>query len=116
MNTLPFFQRVMHRDFRSLLQKYPENLGNYMDDWWIAMSSDEQGTKLHQRIIHKFLDLMEEKSYFLKVSKIQFEKPQMEILGWQVGGDGIYIRGVQSCHLFYNYFLLNGFLLPNHNK
>src|ERR1700716_811405 len=35
-NAPPFFQRIMHRDFRPLLQKYPENLGNYMDDWWIA--------------------------------------------------------------------------------
>jgi hypothetical protein len=28
----------------------------------------------------------------------------------------LFNRGIQSCHLFYNYFLLNGFLLPNHNK
>src|SRR6266699_1382232 len=34
---------------------------------------------------------MEELSYFLKASKTQFEKPTMEILGWQVGGDGICI-------------------------
>src|SRR5712672_1199662 len=27
-----------------------------------------------------------------------------------------YIRGIQSCHLFHNYFLLNGFLLLNNNK
>src|SRR5712672_3114612 len=27
-----------------------------------------------------------------------------------------YNRGIQSCHLFYNYFLLNGFPLPNYNK
>src|SRR5712672_1236392 len=25
-------------------------------------------------------------------------------------------RGIQSCHLFHNYFLLNGFLLLNNNK
>ena len=35
-NAPPFFQRTMHRDFRALLQKYPDNLGNYMDNWWIA--------------------------------------------------------------------------------
>jgi hypothetical protein len=37
----------MHRDFRSLLQKYPENIGNYMDDWWIATADDKEGRKLH---------------------------------------------------------------------
>src|SRR6201990_193298 len=91
MNAPPFFQRTMHRDFRELLQRYPENLGNYMDDWWIATDSTPQGQELHKKIVHEFLDLMEEKSYFLKASKTQFEKPQMEILGWQVGGDGIRI-------------------------
>ena len=33
MNALPFFQRMIHRDFCELLQRYPENLGNYIDDW-----------------------------------------------------------------------------------
>ena len=91
MNVPPFFQRMMHRDFRELLQRYPENLGNYMDDWWIATESTPEGVALHQRIAHEFLDQMEKKSYFLKVSKTKFEEPQMEILGWQVGAGGIRI-------------------------
>ena len=41
--------------------------------------------------MHKFLDQMEKKSYFLKVSKTKFEEPQMEILGWQVGDGRICI-------------------------
>jgi hypothetical protein len=81
----------MHRDFRPLLQKYPENLGNYMDDWWIAMANDEEGKELHKRIVHKFLDKMEECSYFLKPKKCQFEKEEMEILGWLVGGGRVHI-------------------------
>ena len=81
----------MHQDFRELLQKYPENLGNYMDDWWIAMANTPEGTALHRKITHEFLDQMERKSYFLKVSKTKFEEPQMEILGWQVGAGGIHI-------------------------
>ena len=52
-----------------------------MDNWWVAMADMEEGHKLHQQIIHEFLNLMEEKSYFLKALKMQFEKPQMEILG-----------------------------------
>ena len=47
-NAPPFFQRTMHRDFRPLLQKYPENLGNYMDDWWIATANDEEGKETPQ--------------------------------------------------------------------
>ncbi len=35
---------------------------------------------------------MKELSYFLKASKTQFEKSTMEILGWQVRGDGICIN------------------------
>jgi Reverse transcriptase (RNA-dependent DNA polymerase) len=91
-NTPPFFQRTMHRDFCTLLQKYPENIGNYMDDWWIATASDEEGRRLHTQIIHEFLDLMEEKSYFLKPKKCQFEKDSMEILGWLVGGGKIQVN------------------------
>jgi RNase H-like domain found in reverse transcriptase len=82
---------MMHRDFCALLQKYPENVGNYMDDWWIATAGDEEGRRLHTQIIHEFLDLMEEKSYFLKPKKCQFEKDLMEILGWLVGGGRIQI-------------------------
>ena len=55
-----------------------------MDDWWIATANTEDGHMLYRQIIHKFLDLMKEKSYFLKALKTQFEKPQMEILGWLV--------------------------------
>ena len=49
MNALPFFQRMMHRDFRELLQRYPENLGNYMDDWWIATESTPEGVALQSK-------------------------------------------------------------------
>ena len=90
-NAPPFFQRMMHHDFRELLQRYPENLGNYMDDWWIATENTPEGTALHRKIMHEFLDQMERKSYFLKISKMKFEEPQMEILRWQVGAGGIRI-------------------------
>ena len=62
-----------------------------MDDWWIATENTSEGMALHQKITHEFLDQMEKKSYFLKISKTKFEEPQMEILGWQVGARGIRI-------------------------
>ena len=55
-NAPPFFQRMMHCDFRELLQRYPENLGNYMDDWWIATENTSEGVALHRKITHEFLD------------------------------------------------------------
>ena len=90
-NAPPFFQKLMYRDFGTLLQKYLENLGNYMDDWWVATPNDEEGQKLHRQICHEFLDRMKEKSYFLKLLKIKFEEPVIEILGWQVTEDGVRI-------------------------
>ena len=90
-NAPPFFQRMMHCDFRELLQRYLENLRNYIDNWWIATENTSEETALHWKITHEFLDQMEKKSYFLKVSKTKFEEPQMEILGWQVGARGICI-------------------------
>jgi hypothetical protein len=80
-----FFQRTMHRDFANLLQQYPQELGNYMDDWWIATTSDKEGRKWHEQIVHAFLDRMEECSYFLKPSKCVFEQDSINILGWIVG-------------------------------
>jgi hypothetical protein len=85
-NAPPFFQRTMHRDFAALLQRYPDELGNYMDDWWIATTDDEEGKKRHREITHAFLDRMEECSYFLKPSKCRFEQSSLDILGWIVGG------------------------------
>jgi hypothetical protein len=79
------FQRTMHRDFANLLQQYPQELGNYMDDWWIATTSDKEGRKRHEQIVHAFLDCMEECSYFLKPSKCVFEQNSINILGWIVG-------------------------------
>jgi hypothetical protein len=95
-NAPPFFQRIMHRDFSALLQKYPDELGNYMDDWWIATTEDEEGRKRHKEIVHAFLDRMEECSYFLKPSKCKFEQTSVDILGWIVGGGCVRIDPAKS--------------------
>jgi hypothetical protein len=62
-----------------------------MDDWWVATANDKEGRQLHKQIVHDFLDKMEECSYFLKPKKCQFEKDEMEILGWLVGGGRVCI-------------------------
>jgi len=83
-NVPPMFQRVIHQDLRPILQKYLQEVGNYLDDIWIVTKKDEKGRTQHKKIMHKLLDLLEAKSYFLKLSKSQFETEDMDLLGWQV--------------------------------
>ena len=81
-NAPPTFQRVIHQDPWPILQKYPQEVGNYLDDIWIVTKKDEKGRIQHKKIMHKLLDLLEAKSYFLKLSKSQFETEDMDLLRW----------------------------------
>jgi len=45
----------MQSDFAPFLEKYRENAGQYMDDWWIATADDTEGRALHTEAIHAFL-------------------------------------------------------------
>ena len=90
-NTPPMFQRVVYLDLRPLLQKYPRKLGNYLDDLWIITKKDTARQKLHEQITHEVLQLLEENSYFLKLSKSEFGVETMNLLGWQVGNGEIWI-------------------------
>jgi len=83
------FQRIMRRDLEPLLQKYPRNVDNYLDDIWIVTKGDQEGKQLHRQLTHKLLELLEAKSYFLKLSKCQFEQKEMDLLGWRVGNGEI---------------------------
>ena len=83
-NALSIFQRAMNWDLAPLKQKYPNNFSNYMDDVAIGTDNTEQGRRLHQQITHEFLEILEWHSYFLKVSKCEFEKEQIKFLGFLV--------------------------------
>jgi len=74
-NAPAFFQRTMRSDFAPFLEKYRENVGQYMDDWWIATADDAEGRALHTEAIHAFLSQCEEKSYYLKASKCEIMWP-----------------------------------------
>jgi hypothetical protein len=56
-----------------------------MNDIAIGTNDSPEGRKLHEQIIHDFLDILKQHSYFLKVLKCEFEKKRMEFLGFQVG-------------------------------
>jgi hypothetical protein len=81
----------MQRDLEPLLQKYPRNLDNYLDDIWIVTKKSQDQKRLHKQITHELLDLLKEKSYFLKKSKCQFEQEEMDLLGWKVGNGEVRI-------------------------
>jgi len=81
----------MQSDFAPFLEKYRENAGQYMDDWWIATADDVEGRALHTEAIHAFLSRCEEKSYYLKASKCEIMWSQITLLGWLVTGKGLCI-------------------------
>jgi hypothetical protein len=90
-NAPPHFQRVLRHDFAVVLQKYPNEIFNYMDDFVVATKKSPKGIARHRQICHELLDIMEEMSYFLKISKCEFEKPKMDMLGWLVEDGNIKI-------------------------
>ena len=74
----------MNQDLAPLKQKYPDNFSNYMDDVAIGTDNTEEGCKLHWEIVREFLELLADHSYFLKASKCEFEKDQIEFLSFSV--------------------------------
>jgi hypothetical protein len=90
-NAPSIFQRAMNRDLEPLKQKYPHNFANYMDDIAIGTEDLPDGRKLHEQIINEFLSILKKHSYFLKVSKCKFKKPDMKFLGFRVGQGTVWI-------------------------
>ena len=100
-NMPPTFQRVIHEDLKPLLQKYPRNFGNYLDDTWVVTWKNKEGICLHREINHALLDLLEKRSYFLKMGKTEFEKEEIDLLGWRVKNgrvriDPMKVEGLKS--------------------
>ena len=46
-NVPPTFQQIIHQDLQPILQKYPKNFGNYLDDTWIITRKTPEGRALH---------------------------------------------------------------------
>ena len=75
----------MNQDLEPLKQKYPYNFTNYMNNVVIGTEDLLDGCKLHEQIVNEFLAILKKHSYFLKVSKCKFKKPDMKSLGFKVG-------------------------------
>ena len=65
--------------------------GNYLDDVWIVTNDDQKGMELHRQITKELLRTLKRNSYFLKLSKSQFEVEEINLLGWLVGNGSIRI-------------------------
>ena len=78
-NVPPTFQRIIYQDLQPILQIYPKSFGNYLNDTWVIMQKDQEGRALHQQITHELFDLLEKKSYFLKLGKCQFKQESMDV-------------------------------------
>jgi len=88
-NAPPFFQRMMAQEFAPIISKYEPYLSNYLDGWIVATPGRDKGLVLHRRIMHEFLNLMENLFYFLKLGKCEFEHTMIEFLGWLITCKGI---------------------------
>jgi hypothetical protein len=55
-----------------------------MDDIGIGTNNTPERHALHKKIVHEFLHLLEQHSYYLKVSKCEFEWSIIEFLGFKV--------------------------------
>jgi RNase H-like domain found in reverse transcriptase/Integrase zinc binding domain len=67
----------MYREFP------PDRFKHYMDDCLIATAEGELA--LHRRMNHRLLDIFEDHSYFLKPSKCEFERTEIDFLGVHLG-------------------------------
>jgi len=87
-NSLATFQRTMNHMFREMKMQYPTELFIYMDDILIATNDD---IDRHQQIVHEVLDKLKEESYFLRLSKCEFEKDKVDYLGVVISQEWIHV-------------------------
>jgi hypothetical protein len=84
-NAPPLFQRATNRDFRAIKQSYPNEFAHFMDDMCVGTGDSPKELAKHRKIVHELLDLFEQHSYFLKLSKFVFEACEIEFLGFKIG-------------------------------
>ena len=77
------FSRFIAHVVAPLYKKYPGRFRHYMDDILIATKEGED--ELHEQICHELFELFKKESLFLKPSKCEFEKNEIDFLGVQLG-------------------------------
>ena len=82
-NSPTTFCRAMQKMLQHWLNKYPNEMENYIDDMVAATKGDRQ---YHQQIVGELLQIFQESSYFLQLAKCEFEVSKIECLGLIVDG------------------------------
>ena len=77
------FSRFIAHVITPLYKKYPGRFRHYMDNILIATKDGED--KLHEQICHELFELFKKESLFLKPSKCEFEKDEVDFLGVRLG-------------------------------
>jgi Reverse transcriptase (RNA-dependent DNA polymerase) len=78
------FSRMIMVDVAPMYREFPlDRFKHYMDDCLIAMAEGELA--LHRCMNHCLLNIFEEHSYFLKSSKCEFERTEIDFLGVRLG-------------------------------
>jgi Reverse transcriptase (RNA-dependent DNA polymerase) len=68
--------------FRDILNRWPENVFIYMDDFLVATpNKTQQDIQLHWTIIHAIVQCFEDQSFFLKATKCHFKQTCVNYLG-----------------------------------
>jgi Reverse transcriptase (RNA-dependent DNA polymerase) len=84
------FSRMIAVDVAPMYHEFPPNrFKHYMDDCLIATADGE--LTLHRKMNHRLLDIFEEHLYFLKPSKCEFERTEIDFLGVRLGNGQITI-------------------------
>jgi hypothetical protein len=82
-NTPGTFARGLGEDVQPMYREFPPNrFKHYMDDCLIATAEGEE--ELHEQMVHRLLEIFEDKSYFLKPARCEFEKEEVDFLGAQL--------------------------------
>ena len=87
-NSPATFCRAVKKMLRPLINKYPGELFDYIDDILIATKDN---LPRHQQIVDEVFTLFTKESYFLRPAKCEFEKKRIEYLGLIVDGDTLTI-------------------------
>jgi len=78
------FSQMIAVDVAPMYREFPlDRFKHYMDDCLIATGEGELA--LHRQMNHRLLQIFEEHSYFLKLSKCVFEQPEVDFLGVRLG-------------------------------
>jgi transposase InsO family protein len=81
-NAPAIFQETMNKVLSPLLRK---GVLVYMDDIMVYAKTREE----HARLLDQALTLLREHDFYVKLSKCEFEKPELKFLGHIVGKEGI---------------------------